>query len=1433
MANTDDLSSDNDDCSQPRSELDSHANMILLGKHAYIFDQTPKRTCDVVPFDPSLGTSMEIPIVDGAVSYDCPHSHKTFLLIFRNALYVPTLEHNLIPPFILREAGLVVNETAKIHTNDPTKHDHAIISATNDLVIPLQLNGIFSFFHTRSPIESELSNCDPILFTPDSYEWDPYAPHYASHEKNMLDWEGEMNSYRKRIKLNDGTSSSSPTWDIYQDEIDTVISSMVSMPPPLESLSTAFVSAAQLDMHDYASILNINAINSKMNQSLGSTQHPDSYSDDLFLDDFEGSAMYDTLFDGEPLTNILIEIASSLASPPSAIDPKHLSKIWRISNNDAVKVLEQSTCLQRVGHPNSLSRRLPTNDRMLRYRRIDSNFFTDTFFATAKGKSSRGHTCAQLFVSDKGYLSIYFMKSKSEFKDALHLFCKEVGVPVNLVVDPSKEQTSNDVKQFCHKVGTTLRILEESTQWANRAERYIGIFKESIRQDMRIANSPLCLWDYCAERRALIHNVIPKGLFQLQGSNPITSTFGFQPDISNICQFEWYSWCYFREESNVQFPFQKEQLGRVLGPLRNEGNAMTQAILRINGRVVPRRTVRPLTISEIHSPVEIKKREEFDKSITKLLGNCKEPLPSGTKLDQDSMPTLDDFMCEEDGNTSLPPSLLDDPVDFTGKAVYDQPPTDALINMEILLPQGEEFQRATVKRRATDHEGKLVGEFNENPLLNTTVYDVELSDGVVREYSANIIAENIYQQVDSNGYTSSTIDCIVDYSRDSNAISKSNKYVKTKSGQRRLRKTTAGWRFLVRYRDGREEWAPLRLLKEACPIEVSEFAFAHNLHEEAAFCWWVHHTLKKKDNIISSITKRIKHTSHKYGIEVPASLQEAKVIDSKNGNMLWQNAIDKEMRNVAVAFEILPNGQSAPPGWKKSSGHLVFDVKMDFTRKARWVKDGHRTPDPDKSTFAGVVSRDSVRIALTYAALNEISVNAADIQNAYLQAPSSEKHYIICGNEFGIEHSGKVALIRRALYGGKSSGSDFWRHLRTCMQHLNFTPCKADSEIWMRPAIKTDGSKYWEYVLLYVDDVLCISENGIHVITNEIGRYFKIKEPDSVGPPKLYLGNKVSKVTLANGKDAWTFSSSQYVQAAVTNVEAHLKRSNKSLPRRASSPLSTNYRPELDISTELSFRDAAYYQSLIGVLRWIVELGRADITAEASIMASYMASPRQGHLEEVFHIFGYLKIHHNCEMVFDPSEPEIIDTDFPQEDWSTSVYDGVKESLPHNAPEERGQGFIIRTYVDSDHAGLELTRRSRTGFLVFLNNAPIYWFSRKQNCIQTSSHGSELHAMKVCCEYLRGLGYKLRMMGIPVDHPCYIYGDNKSVLVNSSVPTSILKKKSSSIAYHFVREGVAANEWLVSYISTHQNIADLFTKPLPGGKRRTELIRKFLHHYEE
>ncbi len=121
---------------------------------------------------------------------------------------------------------------------------------------------------------------------------------------------------------------------------------------------------------------------------------------------------------------------------------------------------------------------------------------------------------------------------------------------------------------------------------------------------------------------------------------------------------------------------------------------------------------------------------------------------------------------------------------------------------------------------------------------------------------------------------------------------------------------------------------------------------------------------------------------------------------------------------------------------------------MDFTRKARWVKDGHKTPDSLTSSFAGVVSRDSIRITLTHAALLGLPILGADIRNAYLQAPSSEKHYVICGLEFGIENEGRVGLIRRALYGGKVAGRDYWHHLCDCMGHLGFSSSRADPDVW-------------------------------------------------------------------------------------------------------------------------------------------------------------------------------------------------------------------------------------------------------------------------------------------------------------------------------------------------------------------------------------------------
>ena len=171
----------------------------------------------------------------------------------------------------------------------------------------------------------------------------------------------------------------------------------------------------------------------------------------------------------------------------------------------------------------------------------------------------------------------------------------------------------------------------------------------------------------------------------------------------------------------------------------------------------------------------------------------------------------------------------------------------------------------------------------------------------------------------------------------------------------------------------------------------------------------------------------------------------------------------------------------------------------------------------------------------------------------------------------------------------------------------------------------------------------------------------------------------------------------------------------------------------------------------------------------------------------------------------------------------------LKEDVPTNLPTPLGKECKMRIFVDSYHAGDQVTRRFPTGFLVYLNNPLIYWSSKKQTTVETSSFGSEFMAMKHATEYVRGMQYKLRSMGIPVDECAYIYGDNKSVLVNSGMPHLQLKKNSNAVVYHRVREGTALDEWRTTYINTHENIADLMNKYLPSGIKRTKFCKKLLH----
>jgi hypothetical protein len=149
-----------------------------------------------------------------------------------------------------------------------------------------------------------------------------------------------------------------------------------------------------------------------------------------------------------------------------------------------------------------------------------------------------------------------------------------------------------------------------------------------------------------------------------------------------------------------------------------------------------------------------------------------------------------------------------------------------------------------------------------------------------------------------------------------------------------------------------------------------------------------------------------------------------------------------------------------------------------------------------------------------------------------------------------------------------------------------------------------------------------------------------------------------------------------------------------------------------------------------------------------------------------------------------------------------------------------GKDVDLRVMVDSDHAGDKRTRCSHTGFIFFCNLAPVIWLSKQQATIETSVFGAEFVAIKHVIKTLRGLRYKIRMMGVPLSGPTYIYGDNKSQVTNSSRPELTLKKRCNSIRYHAIRESVAMGETLLTHIRTGDNLADFLTKTTSGTKRR-------------
>ena len=230
---------------------------------------------------------------------------------------------------------------------------------------------------------------------------------------------------------------------------------------------------------------------------------------------------------------------------------------------------------------------------------------------------------------------------------------------------------------------------------------------------------------------------------------------------------------------------------------------------------------------------------------------------------------------------------------------------------------------------------------------------------------------------------------------------------------------------------------------------------------------------------------------------------------------------------------------------------IRWDVKnFTLARKCRLCANGSVVDSSGVATFSSVVSRESVRIAFTLAALNGLDVLSADCEGAYLNAPPREKVYTKCGPEWG-ELSGRWAIIIKALYGLSSSSVSWRAAISSVIEGLGFTSCRADPDVWLRPAVKADGLEVYEYVLVYSDDLLMVGIKP-EEIACQISQHYKFKG-DLWEKPTQYLGGKVGQLDMPNGKECWYLSSEEYCKRALENLEGWLSKKELRLPTRVSS----------------------------------------------------------------------------------------------------------------------------------------------------------------------------------------------------------------------------------------------------------------------------------------
>ena len=1110
---------------------------------------------------------------------------------------------------------------------------------------------------------------------------------------------------------------------------------------------------------------------------------------------------------------------------PADVDYDRLRSHFLYRSKQVIKkTLDNTTQLAKATIDSPLRRHLKSRFLMLRHNRLNEVISTDTYFSDVR--SIEGYTCAQVFVGlNSRRITTIGMKTESDFPKAYQDFMRMRGIPHTLRRDNAKSEQSEAILKLNRDFVVSDEYTEPYSPWQNPAEGGgVRFVKDHAEVLMNRSGCPDYLWYLCHQYICAVHDCCANE--HLNWATPLQFSTGDTPDISHILQFRWYEPVLYLDPT-TSHPRTKEEPGFFVGFGENVGDALTFKILSVNRRKVLHRSV-------VRSALDSKapnKRVDWGKDKTKELkqlvpqdlhNHPKSP-KTNSKKKSNTVPTLPKKLRFVDELEKPPIS----------RRTRSKAPVEGVSTR---TRSRQSFTRVLANMVGVNKHALKVETLNVFQILMVTgpaVILFLLNAPVImqppkRTLQGLTVGTEIPElgEKETDEMTKLEKDCTREKLEQLKYVQAIDKIDETEGQFRDLYADDTLWdvRRVLRHRtrdnkvevlcefkdvNKSQQWVNMYALALQDPIPIIAYAKQKRILNQGPFRILVNYCTGDAPSNMARAYKAKVHPGtpkFQFGVQVPMGVKQALALDKKNGNTKWQDAIKTELAQLEEfkVFRKLAKGETLPSTYKQIPYHFVFAVKFDLRAKARLVADGNWTDILKEDVYSGVVGMETVRMGFTIGELNNLQCCAGDVGNAFLNGYTREHVYIVAGPEFGPELEGQILILVRSLYGLRSSAARFHEHLTEVLRKMGFLPTKADPNLFYK-----DKGDHYEYLASYVDDILVWSKDPMHIMTQLKSKYTM----KGVGIPEYYLGGNVEQLD-----EHWTkedifvgLSARTYIKNVIPKFEETLEREIK----RNKTPMDEKLHPELDDTPLCNDRGASLYRSIIGSLNWIITLGRFDIAYATMSLARFNAAPREGHFKAAVRILGYLKSTPKGTILLDNSYPD--HSQYKTElkhDWQ-EFYPDAEEEIPHDMLTPKGKKARLTVYVDADHAHDQVTRRSVTGILVLLNNTPIRWYSKRQKTVESSTYGSELVAARIATEVIMELRYTLRMTGIPVDGPALMLGDNLSVVLNTTVPSSVLKKKHLGICYHRVREAVAAKVMRFVHILSGDNLADLLTKPLP------------------